>query len=171
MQILSPTMTKRAKCTVPTLFNPAKIASLFCAIAIAASARPTGDLFLSGMTRFIMHWTLSPRWNDGCGPPGRSFTGVRHAQKGTRMHLATNLKKRVSGNPSTQRSIGVSSLCLGMVLPPLEGTSAALVARELIGVQAGLEDGIVGRIDTVRETVGIEADALSVFLLVLSDLG
>src|SRR6478752_3336584 len=171
MQMLSPTMTKRAKCTVPTLFNPAKIASLFCAIASAACARPTGDLSLSGMIRFIMHWTLSPRWNDGWGPPGRGFTGVHHAQKGTRIHAATNSKKRVLGSPSTHRSIGLSPLCIRMILPPLEGTSAALVARELIGLQAGLEDRIARGVDTVRETVGIEADALSIFLLVLSNLG
>src|SRR6266481_6200110 len=70
MQILLSTITKRAKCTVPTLFNPANIASLFSAIAFAASARPIGDLILSGMIRFIMHWRLSPGWIDGRGPPG-----------------------------------------------------------------------------------------------------
>src|SRR5260370_20972884 len=104
MPILSPTMTKRAKWLVPTLFNPAYIASLFCAIASAASARPIGDLILSGMIRFIMHWTLSPCWNDGWGPPGRDFTGVHHAQKGTKVRDATRLNKRFLGNRSTKRS-------------------------------------------------------------------
>src|SRR3982075_2906837 len=110
MQILSPTMTKRAKCTVPTLFNPAYIASLFCAIASAASARPIGDLILSGMIRFIMHWTLSPCWNDGWGPPGRGFTGVHHAQRGTRVRDATRLNTRFVANQFTRRSSNPSSL-------------------------------------------------------------
>src|SRR6478736_5475038 len=132
MQILSPTITKRAKCTVPTLFNPAYIASLFCAIASAASARPIGDLILSGMIRFIMHWTLSPCWNDGWGPPGRGFTGVHHAQKGTRIQEATFSKKRVLGNRSTKRSIHPSSLGIGIVWPPPEGTSTAQVTREFV---------------------------------------
>src|SRR5215475_4592011 len=123
MQILSPTMTKRAKCTVPTLFNPAYIASLFSAIASAASARPIGDLTLSGMIRFIMHWTLSPRWNDGWGPPGRGLIGVRHAQKGTRIHDAARLNTRVVGSQSTKRSSKPASL--GIVRPPPEGTPAA----------------------------------------------
>src|SRR6516165_7761066 len=104
MQILSPTITKRAKCTVPTLFNPAYIASLFCAIASAASARPIGDLILSGMIRFIMDWRLSPGWNDERGPPGRGLTGVRRAQNGTRVQDATRLNKRLLGNSFTKRS-------------------------------------------------------------------
>src|SRR6185369_2871140 len=122
------------------------------------------------MTRFIMHWTLSPRWNDGWGPPGKGFTGVHHAQNGTKIRAATNSKKLVFGNPSTQRSIGLSSLCMGIVLPPFEGASAAHFARNLIGAKAGLENGIVGGFDAGRETVGIEADALPVLILVLGDL-
>src|SRR6185369_4108379 len=171
MQILSPTMTKRAKCTVPTLFNPAKIASLFWAIASAACARPTGDLSLSGMIRFIMHWTLSPRWNDGWGPPGRGFTGVRHAQKGTRIHVARNLNTRVWGNRSTKRSIGLSSLGIGIVRPPPEGTSTAHFARDFVGFPAGLENGIVGDFDAGREATGIETDVFASRFLILGDLG
>src|SRR6478735_5640758 len=167
MQMLSPTMTKRAKCTVPTLFNPAKIASLFCAIASAACARPTGDLSLSGMIRFIMHWTLSRRWNDGWGPPGRGFTGVHHAQKGTKIHDARNLNTRVSGNRFTKRSIGLSLLGIGIVRPPPEGTSAAQFTREFVGTPAGLEDGIVGDFDAGREATGIETDALASLFLIL----
>src|SRR5262245_8708524 len=150
MQILSPTMTKRAKCTVPTLFNPAKIASLFCAIASAACARPTGDLSFSGMIRFIMHWTLSPRWNDGWGPPGRGFTGVNRAHNGTRTQFARSLNRRVLGNWSTNRSIGPSSLGIGMVRPPPEGTSIAQFTRHFVGTPAGLKDGIVGDFDAGR---------------------
>src|SRR5215216_6297331 len=171
MQILSPTMTKRAKCTVPTLFNPAKIASLFCAIASAACARPTGDLSLSGMIRFIMHWTLSPRWNDGWGPPGRGFTGVNRAHKGTRIHDARNLNRRVSGNRSTKRSIAPSSLGIDIVRSPLEGTPAAHFTRDFIGAQTGLEDGIVGSFDAGCKTAGIEADAFAGRFLILGDLG
>src|SRR5580693_4234526 len=150
MQILLPTMTKRAKCTVPTLFNPANIASLFCAIASAASARPIGDLILSGMIRFIMHWTLSSCWNDGWGPPGRGFTGVHHAQNGTRVHDATRLNKGRCGNPSTKRSNQPSAP--GIILTPPEGTPAAHFTRDFIGAQAGLEDGIPGDFDAGRET-------------------
>src|SRR6185436_11366033 len=167
MQILSPTMTKRAKCTVPTLFNPAKIASLFCAIASAACARPTGDLSLSGMIRFIMHWTLSPCWKDGWGPPGRGFTGVNRAHKGTRIHDARNLNTRVSGKRSTQRSIALSSLGIGIVRSPPEGTSATHFTRDFIGAQPGLEDRIVGGFDAGCETAGIEADAFTSRFLIL----
>src|SRR4029453_4566546 len=166
MQILSPTMTKRAKCTVPTLFNPAKIASLFCAIASAASARPIGGLTLSGMIRFIMHWTLSPCWNDGWGPPGRRFTGVHRAHKGTRIRGARNFNTRGSGNRSTQRSIGLSSLGIDIVRPPLEGTSTAHFARDFVGTPAGLEDGIVGDFDAGGQTAGIETDAFAIRVLV-----
>src|SRR5262245_25231049 len=169
MQILSPTMTKRAKCTVPTLFNPAKIASLFCAIASAASARPTGDLSFSGMIRFIMHWTLSPRWDDGWGPPGRGFTGVSRAHNGTRIRDARNLNRRVSGNRSTKRSIGPSSLGIGIVRAPREGTSTAHFARDFVGAPAGIEDGIVGDFDAGRETAGIETDAFAGRFLVLGN--
>src|SRR5436309_4989212 len=161
MQILSPTMTKRAKCTVPTLFNPAYIASLFCAIASAASARPIGDLFLSGMIRFIMHWTLSPCWNDGWGPPGRGFTGVNRAHNGTRIHEAKSSKKRVLGNRSTKRSIHPSSLGIGIVRPPREGTSTAHFARDFVGTPTGLEDGIIGDFDAGRDATGVETDALA----------
>src|SRR5689334_20628820 len=171
MQILSPTMTKRAKCTVPTLFSPAKIASLFCAIASAASARPTGDLSLSGMIRFIMHWTLSARWADGWGPPGSGFTGVFHAQNGTRIRDATNLNRRVSGNLSTKRSIGRSSFGIGMVRPPPEGTSIAHFARNFVGTPASLEDGIVRDLDAGCETAGIETDALPGRFLIVGDFG
>src|ERR1700722_17431041 len=116
MQILSPTMTKRAKCTVPTLFNPAYIASLVCAIASAASARPIGDLTLSGMIRFIMHWRLSPGWNDGWGPPCRGLTGVHHAHKGTKVHDDTRWNKTLLGNAFTKRSN--KPLSPGIDLPP-----------------------------------------------------
>src|SRR5262245_49825626 len=168
MQILSPTMTKRAKCTVPTLFNPAKIASLFCAIASAASARPIGDLILSGMIRFIMHWTLSPCWNDGCGPPGRAFTGVCCAQKGTSVHDATRLNTGVVGNQSTRRSSTPASL--GINLPPLERTPAAHFTRDFIGAQAGLQDRIAGDFDAGRETAGIETDAFAFRFLIVGHL-
>src|SRR3982074_19220 len=110
MQILLSTITKRAKCPVPTFLKPVNIASLFSAIAFAASARPIGDLILSGMIRFIMHWTLSPCWNDGWGPPGRGFTGVHHAQRGTRVRDATRLNTRFVGNQFTRRSSKPSSL-------------------------------------------------------------
>src|SRR5258707_8690202 len=165
MQILSPTMTKRAKCTVPTLFNPANIASLFSAIAFAASARPIGDLILSGMIRFIMHWRLSPGWIDGRGPPGRGFTGMRHAQKGTRTNDARRLNTSLSGNPLTNRSNQPSSPGIG--LPPLERTPAAHFTRDFIGAQAGLEDGIPGGFNARRETAGIETDAFAIRGLIL----
>src|SRR3984893_2465449 len=162
-------MTKRAKCTVPALFNPAYIASLFCAIASAASARPIGDLILSGMIRFIIHWTLSPCWNDGWGPPGRGFTGVNRAQRGTSVHDATHLNTRFLGNQSTKRSSKPSSV--GIDLPPPEGTPAAHFTRDFIGAQAGLEDGIPGDFDAGRETAGIETDAFASRFLILGDLG
>src|SRR6516164_5879026 len=168
MQILSPTMTKRAKCTVPTLFNPANIASLFCAIASAASARPIGDLILSGMIRFIMHWTLSPGWNEEWGPPGRGFTGVHRAQRGTRIHDAARLNTRVLGKQSTRRSSKPSSL--GIVRPPLERTPAAHFTRGFIGAQTGLEDGIPGDFDAGRETAGIKTDAFASRVLILGDV-
>src|SRR5215468_9383583 len=171
MQILSPTMTKRAKCTVPTLFNPAYIASLFSAIASAASARPIGDLTLSGMIRFIMPWTLSLGWNDGWGPPGRGFTGVRHAQNGTKVQDAKRLNPTVAGNQATRRSSKPSSP--GIDLSPPERTPAAHFTRGFIGAQAGLEDGIPGGFDARHQTAGIETDALTerVLLLTLGDLG
>src|SRR6266852_7922137 len=169
MQILLLTITKRAKCTVPTLFKPVNIASLFSAIAFAASARPIGDLILSGMIRFIMHWRLSPGWIAGCGPPGRGFTGMRLAQNGTRNHDARCLNTSLSGNPFTNRSNQPSSPGIG--LPPPERTPAAHFTRDFIGAQAGLEDGIPGGFDARRETAGIETDALPSRVLILGDLG
>src|SRR2546430_8258174 len=127
-----------------------------------------GDLTLSGMIRFIMHWTLSPCWNDGWGPPGSGFTGVRRAQKGTRVHDATRLNGTVVGNQSTKRSSTPSSL--GIDLPPLERTPAAHLTRDFIGAQAGLEDGIVGDFDAGRETAGIETDAFAIRFLILGHL-
>src|SRR5215831_378197 len=169
MQILSPTMTKRAKCTVPTLFNPAYIASLFCAIASAASARPIGDFILSGMIRFIMHWILSPGCIAGRGPPGRGFTGVHRAQKGTRVHDATCLNRGWLGTASTKRSNQPSSPDIN--LSPPEGTAAAHFPRDFIGAQAGLEDGIPGGFDAGREAAGIETDESASRFLILGDLG
>src|SRR5229473_1078687 len=169
MQILSPTMTKRAKCTVPTLFKPVNIASLFSAIAFAASARPIGDLILSGMIRFIMHWRLSPGWIDRWGPPGRGFTGMRHAQKGTRINDARRLNTSLSGNPFTNRSNQPSSPAIGST--PLEGTPTAHFARNFISAPAGMEDRIPGGLDATREMPGIETDAFASGVLILGDIG
>src|ERR1700688_3582998 len=168
MQILSPTMTKRAKCTVPTLFNPAYIASLFCAIASAASARPIGDMTLSGMIRIIMHWRVSLAWNAAGGPPGRGFTGVCRAQKGTRVQDATRLNKRDWGNAFTKRSNKPSLLGIG--LAPPERTSPAHLTRDFIRAPTGLKDGISGDFDAMLKTAGIETDAFAVCFLILGHL-
>ena len=80
-------------------------------------------------------------------------------------------RKRSSGSPSTKRSIGPSSLWIRHWPLAFKGTSASPPARNFVGPQACLEDRIVGRIDARGETAGIEADALSVFRLVFTDLG
>jgi len=71
--MLSPTMTKRAKCTVPDIVQSGIISHPgFARSPAAASARPIGDLTLSGMIR--IHHAL-----DIVAVPGRrgGTTGQR----------------------------------------------------------------------------------------------
>src|SRR5260370_37308411 len=78
----------------------------------AAEARATPDLCLSGITRFIMRWTLSPGCTDGRGPPSSFLTGVRHAQNGTRIFAAKNILSQ-----ATNRSRRLLSLVALLVAP------------------------------------------------------
>src|SRR5262245_10399732 len=145
------------------------MASLFAAIACAAFARPIGVLSLSGMIRFIMHWTLSLGWIDGCGPPGLGWTGVFHAQKGTTIRAAMKWNRSVSANHFNNRSSQLSSFAIGRTIMKRTRKTAAPLARGFVGASPGAEDRIFRNFDARQKTTWIEGDEFVVEVLLLGD--